>query len=197
MLHKTKNRSRKWLCRSCLQCSSNTNVLTNHKENCLSINGAQFVKQEKGIIEFKNYCRKIHCPFKMYCDFECNLKGVEIYEGFYSKKYHNHISCGFAYNIVCIVDRFSEPIVVFRGENAAYEFIKAILKAYEHFKKVQKKHFNKNSILTEDEEEQYQSSNTCSICKKLIDHDDGKVKDHCDVTSRFRGAAHWSCNILI
>ena len=33
-----------------------------------------------------------------------------------------------AYKVVCIDDRFNKSIVVFRGENAAYEFIKAILK---------------------------------------------------------------------
>ena len=62
-----------------------------------------------------------------------------------------------------------------------------------------KKHFNKNLIITEEEEEeeeeQYQSSNTCWICKKLIDLDDEKVRDHCHVTGRFRGAARWNCNI--
>ena len=80
------------------------------------------------------------------------------------------------------------------GENAAYELIKAILKEYEHCKKVMKKHFNKNLIITEEEEE-FQLSNTCRICKKLIDNDDEKVRDHCHVTGKFRGAAHWSCNI--
>ena len=44
-----------------------------YKVNCLRVNGAQSVKLEKGIIEFKNYCRQTHCPFKVYCDFECNL----------------------------------------------------------------------------------------------------------------------------
>ena len=57
-----------------------------------------------------------------------------------------------------------------------------------------KKHFNKYLIMSE-EEEQFQSSNTCWICKKLIDHDNEKVRDHCHVTGKFRGAAHWSCNI--
>ena len=57
-----------------------------------------------------------------------------------------------------------------------------------------KKHFNKNLIMSE-EEEQFQSSNTCWICEKLIDDDDEKVRDHCYVTGKFRGAAHWSCNI--
>ena len=31
--------------------------------------------------------------------------------------------------------------------------------------------------------------------KKLIENDDEKVRDHCHVTGKFRGAAHWSCNI--
>ena len=143
MFHKTKNKSKNWFCRSCLQYFSSKNVLTNHKKNCLCINGAQSVKLEKRIIEFKNYCRQIHCPFKIYCDFECNLERVKIYEGFYSKKYHNHISCSFAYKVVCIDDRFNKSIVFFMGENAAYEFMKAILKEYEHCEKVMKKQFNK------------------------------------------------------
>ena len=43
-----------------------------------------------------------------------------------------------------------------------------------------------------EEEEQFQSSNTCWICEKLIDDDDDKVRDHCHI---FGGTAHWSCNI--
>ena len=41
-------------------------------------------------------------------------------------------------------------IVVYRGENAAYEFIKAILKEYNYSTKVVKKHFNKNLIMSEE-----------------------------------------------
>ena len=33
------------------------------------------------------------------------------------------------------------------------------------------------------------------ICEKRIDNDDEKVRDHCHVTGKFRGAAHWSFNI--
>ena len=49
--------------------------------------------------------------------------------------------------------------------------------------------------MTENEEEQFQSSNTCWICEKPIDDDDEKVRDHCHITGKFRGATHWSCNI--
>ena len=105
-------------------------MLTKHKEVCLSINGPQSVRFEEGTIEFKNYFKKIPVPFKMYADFECNLKSVERYEGFYSKKYQNHVPFSFAYKLVCVDDEFTKPIVIFRGENAAYEFIEAFLKEY-------------------------------------------------------------------
>ena len=75
-------------------------------------------------------------PFKIYADFECNLESLESYEGSYSKKYQDHIPCSFAYKFVCVDDEFTKPVVVFRRQNAANAFIKAILKEYQHSKKV-------------------------------------------------------------
>ena len=74
MFHKTKNKNKKYFCKSCLQCFSSKNVLIEHKEVCLSINGAQSVRFEKGTIEFKNCFKQIPAPFKVYADFKCNLK---------------------------------------------------------------------------------------------------------------------------
>ena len=48
--------------------------MTEHKEVCLSINGAQSVRLEKGTIEFKSYFTQIPVTFKFYVDFECNEK---------------------------------------------------------------------------------------------------------------------------
>ena len=62
----------------------------------------------------------------------------------------NHVPCSYAYNIVCIDDRFSKPIVVYRGKNAAFEFIKAIVEKYKYCKKIVKEHFNKNLIMSEE-----------------------------------------------
>ena len=45
-------------------------------------------------------------------------------EGSYTENYQDRISCSFAYKIVCIDDRFSKPTVIYRGKNAADEFIK-------------------------------------------------------------------------
>ena len=86
MFHKTKNNNKKCFCRSCLQCFSSKNVLIKHKENCLRVNSKQSIKLEKGIVEFENHFKPIPVPFKIYANFECNLRGVECYEGSYTKK---------------------------------------------------------------------------------------------------------------
>ena len=85
MSHKTKNKNKKYFWKSCLQCFSSKNRLTQHKDVCLSINGAQSVKLEKGTIEFKNYFKEMPAPFKIYADFQCNLKVIETYEDLYTK----------------------------------------------------------------------------------------------------------------
>ena len=60
-------------------------------------------------------------------------------------------------------------------------------------KKMINKHFNKSLIMSAVEEERFQLSNSCWICDKLFEDD--KAKDYCHITGKYRGAAHWSCNI--
>ena len=60
-----------------------------------------------------------------------------------------------------------------------------------------KKHFNKNLIMSAAEEERFESSNICWICNKLFDVVDNKVRDHCHVSGKYRGAAHCSFNIIL
>ena len=132
MFHKTKNKNKKNFCKSCLHRFSSKNVLAEDKKVCLSTSGGQSVRLEKGTIGLKNYFKQIPVPFKSYADFECNLKIVESYEGLYSKKFEDHVSCSFTYKLVCVDDKFTKPIVVFRGENAAYDFVKAIFKEYQY-----------------------------------------------------------------
>ena len=50
--------------------------------------------------------------------------------------------------------------------------------------------------MSEEEEYLLQQSNSCWICKKLIDNDEEKVRDHCHINGKFRGPAHWDCIIF-
>ena len=48
--------------------------------------------------------------------------------------------------------------------------------------------------MTEEEKNLFQKSNNCWVCKKFFNNDKEKVRDHCYVTGKFRGAAHQKCN---
>ena len=82
MFKKTKNKNKKYFCKSCLQCFSSEKVLIKLKKDCLSIKS---VKAEEEIIKFENYFKQLQVSFKIYADFECNLRNVEDYEGSYTK----------------------------------------------------------------------------------------------------------------
>ena len=49
--------------------------------------------------------------------------------------------------------------------------------------------------MSAEEEERFQLGSSCLICNKLFDVEDDKVRDHCHITGKYRGAAHWSCSI--
>ena len=89
MFQKTKIKNKKWFCEGCLRCFSGENILIKHKEDCLSINGIQSVEVEEGTIELKNYFKQLPVPFKIYADFEYNLRDAEFYEGSYTKNIMN------------------------------------------------------------------------------------------------------------
>ena len=131
MCNKTKKKSKKYFCKCCLQCFSSKKGLIECKENCLIINGKQRVELKSESITFKNYFKQLPVSFKIYADFECILKKVESsskINGSFAEKYQDHVPCSFAYKLVCVDNKFSKKVVLYTGKNAAYKFIKAILR---------------------------------------------------------------------
>ena len=49
--------------------------------------------------------------------------------------------------------------------------------------------------MSAEDKERLRGSNKCWICDKLFDVGDDQVRDHCHVRGRYRGSAHWSCNV--
>ena len=199
MCNKTKNKNKKCFCKCCLQFFSSEKVLIEHGENCLIINGKQSVKLKSCSISFKNYFKQIPVPFKRYADFECllnRIKSSDKNNGSYTEKYQYHIPCSFAYKVVSVDNKFSKNVVPYRGRNVVYRLIKGILEEYDYCKKIIKKHFKKHSSSAEEEEEErFQLNNSSWICDKSFDVGDDKVRNHCHIKGKYRGAAHWSFNI--
>ena len=122
---------------------SRENILTEHKENCLVINGKPNVKLKNCLISFENYSKQLPAPFKIYVDFECNVhptssKKLRDKNGLYTEKHQDHIPCSFAYKVVSVDNKFSKDVAMYREKNAAYKFIEAILEEYDNCKKIMK-----------------------------------------------------------
>ena len=46
-----------------------------------------------------------------------------------------------------------------------------------------------------EENEKFEMANICWICGRLIENNDIKVRDRCHITGKYRGTAHYLCNI--
>ena len=137
MCNKTKNKNKKYFCKCCLQCFSSEKILI-EQEKCLIINDKQSINLKSGSISFKNYFKQLPVPFKIYADFECILKrvkGSDKNNGSYTEKYQDHVPCSFAYKVVCVDNKFSKTVVLYRGKNAVYRFIETILSEHDYCKK--------------------------------------------------------------
>ena len=58
-----------------------------------------------------------------------------------------------------------------------------------------KKHFNKNIVMSVEDEGRFQSSNKSWICNKLFTEEDKKERDRDHITGKYRGSVHSNCNI--
>ena len=105
----------------------------------MKINGKQAVKLRSGLIKFKNHFKQLAAPFKINADLECNLEQIHTNkrgnDTSYTEKYQDHIPNSFGYKVVCADDNFSKTIFLYRGENAVYKFLDAILKEYDYCKR--------------------------------------------------------------
>ena len=203
MYNQTKHKERKHFCMYCLQCFSSEKVLTNHKENCIQVNGTQAIKmptKDNNILKFDNFHKQLAVPFVIYADFESlteNIHGCQPNDDkSYTEAYQKHVDCGYGYKDVCCYDdKYSKPVQIYRGEKAVYKFMEAMLEEVKYCKKVMKKEFNKPLRMTKDDEKEFQKSNKCHICEKEYTEKDIRVRDHCHITGQYRGSAHQDCNL--
>ena len=79
MFNQTKHEHRKYFCMYCLQCFTREDILTEHKNNCISINGKQAINMPKkgDKVFFKNYRKQLPVPFVIYADFEALTEKIQ------------------------------------------------------------------------------------------------------------------------
>ena len=127
-------------------------------------------------------------PFVIYADFECILSPLS--NG--KNKSHLHEPCGYSYLVVSALEGAQREVVCYRGDNMVEHFFNDMIKESDYLLE----HLKTNipMIFTEEDEQVHGATNACFICQEHMSPND-KVRDHCHFTGKYRGAAHFKCNL--
>ena len=196
-----KHEGKRYFCKYFCNSFPTEKSLQKHLEYCSKRKAVRVEMPEKGkMLSFKNHHKKMRVPSVVYADFEAFTESISTCspndEGSYTKQYQRHKPCSFSYYIKCFDDKLFQPKLKWyttkeKDENIGKIFVENlesdIAEIYCKFKS------KKNMRITRKEEVDFQGALVCHICENLLRGD--KVRDHCHLTGRYRGAVHNQCNL--
>ena len=193
----TKHKGKKFFCDYCLHGFTRQDLLEQHIPHCHK-NGPQKIRMpsdNNDILYFKDIHKQLKVPFVIYADFEsilisCTQENLND-DASYTQKTHEHQASGFCYIVVSDVEDFNTPPVVYRGENAVENFLECLLVEEKHIRPILE-HVVPMELSALDERS-FQTATYCHICDEELGSD--RVRDHCHLTGKYRGAAHSDCNL--
>ena len=62
---------------------------------------------------------------------------------------------------------------------------------------VLKKHFDKEPVMTKENNEDFENSSKCCKCDNDYIDGDVKVRDHCHIADKYKVSAHRDCNVNV
>ena len=110
-------------------------------------------------------------------------------------KYQKSIACSYGYKLVCDDDKFGKPFKTYLGKDAGNNFINNVIEESKCCSDEMKKHFNKELVMTKEDNENFKNSNNCWICDNDYVDNYVKIRDHCHITGKYRGSSHKDYNI--
>src|SRR6266536_194432 len=200
----TKHNKKQHFCKYCIQHFTTEEILKKHMDNCIAINGVQAVElPKKGMkLEFSNLSKTISKPFVIYADIEALLIHIKNEKQNLNKSYtintQKHEACSIGYKVVCSENnKLSKPFKMFRGRDAIPTFFKSLFQEEEEIIKHMKTFKKTDMIMTLAERGEYNLATKCYLCDDIFTEDNKKIRDHCHVSGKYRGAAHEKCNLQL
>ncbi|XP_051172353.1 uncharacterized protein LOC127288757 [Leptopilina boulardi] len=196
----TNHKCKKYICDRCLHYFSSAERLNVHDENCKRMNvcSVKLPNAENCKITFKNYDNMEKVPFIIYADCESLLLPVEEDTDNLSKTeiFQRHKLLSIGYYVKCSYDdSLSVYVPCPRQENDPAKWFADELRQFsEKIDNVFKNPISMDA-LTPQQIADFKKASVCHICRKNIPANVKKVRDHCHLTGKYRGAAHKSCNL--
>ena len=129
---------------------------------------------EKGSkVKFTNFHKQLPAPFVIYADFEALTEKVQACkpnnDESYTDAYQKHTDCSYGYKVVCCYDdKYSKPVQIYRGTDAAYNFMEKMLDEVKYYKNIIKNKCFMPLKMTKKDEEKFLKADECHICNKKI-----------------------------
>lgn len=187
----------KFYCCYCLHGFTKKRLLNNHISYCQT-HGAQRTEmptEENKWLNYSDVSKQLKVPFVVHADFECIAEAISTCQPDVCKssttKLAKHIPSGFTYKIVGPNDSVTDDHVTYRGENVAETFVQHMLQVEGQLINILRE--SKPLKMLREDEILFQKTTHCHICQKKLESD--RVRDHCHVTGKFRGAAHNASNL--
>ena len=194
----------------CFNCFNGFMSETKLQEHMLYCDDRDCVKTtlptlEKRTLRFKNFKNTQRHPFIIFADFECFTTPLDT-AGVEGKtvRYQQHEPSGFCFYVKCsesgIYDK--EPVMYTKQSEHDNDVSKKFVECLENALRDIDNLFEnpKKMIYGEEEKLQYREASRCYICQSEFSSEIKgfiKVRDHCHLTGRYRGAAHSKCNLDI
>lgn len=153
------------------------------------------------LLKFQNYHKQLQVPFVIYADFESLLKPIDFVEPHpntpFTIKTAEHEPYSFAYYIKALHDDSLSKLEIYRGEDAPRTFMERVEIDARNLYNTHLKPVKPMLQLDADQMLQFENATICYICENPFSEDDldVKVRDHCHLSGRYRGAAHYQCNL--
>jgi len=110
----------------------------------------------------------------------------------YTRQIAKQVPCRYCY-VVVRSDGEAKAPVLYRGEDAVEHFLTSLQVELAENNEVFKKPVD--MIMTANDCKAFNDSVHCHICGEALVND--RVRDHCHITGKYRGAAHNACNLKL
>ena len=205
----TKNKCKRFYCDNCLNGFTCEEILRDHgiycgDDDCVR---SEYPKKDKAYVSFKSHSKTVKHPFVIYADFECFTTPVETVankdsDKAYTTKYQKHDPSGFCYYVKCSEEGvYDKDPVMYTKENEHDDVPKRFVECLEDTLKEIVGLYDNPKIMKfgKNDRVMHELSTHCYVCQHdlTIDGKLDKVRDHCHLTGRYRGAAHNKCNLAI
>ena len=180
------------MCFNCSNSFGSKEELEMHEFYCQNYEACKISLSKQSFIKFENLQNKVVVPFIIYADFESILTSINETQKNIVKT-QKHEASAFAFFTVCKLDESLNTFKLFSGSETSLNFCKILENEIVRIRHLMEN--EKGIVMSQEEEESFQNSKVCYLCGKEFSLEDQKVRDHCHLTGKYRGAAHNSCNL--